>query len=248
MFGNDAFGVTAFGEITEASSGGLVQSSRFNNTNTFYAPTVTTGPVTLTQSSRFDNVSTFYSPTVSLGGATQTLLPSLFANVNTFYSAAVSPGPVSLAQSARFDNVNAFYSAIVTIAGGPQYLVQSVTFNNSTVFYSATVTQTGGTQTLTQDSRFDNSQIFYSPTVGDTAVTLSPADIAAIADAVWAKVIEGMQADEMMRIMFAALAGERSGIGSATERYFSVDGSKARITFTPIDGNGNGATVTDGTP
>lgn len=151
----------------------------------------------------------------------QTLSPGLFANANTFYAPIVSVGPVTLTQSARFDNTNTFYLPIVSLAGGSQSLAQS--------------------------SRFDNSNIFYSPTVGGAGVTLSPADIAAIADAVWSKAIEGFKADEMMRVMFAALAGKREGLGTSVEQYMAVDGVTPRITFTP-DANGNGMPVVDGTP
>ena len=76
---------------------------------------------------------------------------------------------------------------------------------------------------------------------------ITQADIDAVAAAVWSKAIEDSRADEMMRIMFAALAGKRDGIGLSTEIYYGVDGVKPRITFTP-DSSGNGTPVTDGTP
>lgn len=56
----------------------------------------------------------------------------------------------------------------------------------------------------------------------------------------------GLTQDEVTRIMLAALAGKRQGLGTATEQYLSQDESKARITFTPTDANGNGDTVVDG--
>lgn len=62
-----------------------------------------------------------------------------------------------------------------------------------------------------------------------------------------ARLVEsGMSQDEVTRIMLAALAGKRQGIGTATEQYLSQDNSKARITLTP-DANGNGDPVVDGT-
>lgn len=79
------------------------------------------------------------------------------------------------------------------------------------------------------------------------STSLSPADIDAIATAVWSKVLEGFTAEEMMRIMFAALAGKREGIGSAVEYYMATDGVTPRITFTP-DANGNGTPVVNGAP
>ena len=80
------------------------------------------------------------------------------------------------------------------------------------------------------------------------SVTLTPEDISAIADAVWSKVIEDLRADEMMRIMLAALAGKREGLGTLEEIYYGVDGVKQRIVFTPTDANGNGDPVIDGSP
>jgi len=66
-----------------------------------------------------------------------------------------------------------------------------------------------------------------------------------IASAVWSTVIDGLSAEEITRILFAALAGKRQGIGTATEQYFGNDGITPRITFSP-DANGNGTPVLDG--
>jgi hypothetical protein len=80
----------------------------------------------------------------------------------------------------------------------------------------------------------------YTPgTAGHTLGNL----LASIGD----RLIEnGLSQDEVTRIMLAALAGERSGLGTATEVYKSQDGTKDRITFTPTDANGNGSTSLDG--
>lgn len=75
----------------------------------------------------------------------------------------------------------------------------------------------------------------------------APPSAATNASAVWASAIETLTAEEMMRIMLAALAGKRDGIGTATENYRGQDGVTARITLTP-DANGNGTPVLDGTP
>lgn len=82
----------------------------------------------------------------------------------------------------------------------------------------------------------------YVPTL-----TLTQADLDAIADAVWETELEtGYTARQMMRIMFATLSGNRQGLGTATELYMSRDGSKPRVTFTPTDAHGNGSTIVDG--
>jgi hypothetical protein len=86
------------------------------------------------------------------------------------------------------------------------------------------------------------SAAFSTTSSGGSGPTAS-----SIADAVWTKALEGLTAEEMMRVMLAALAGKRQGIGSATEQYMGQDGVTPRITLTP-DVNGNGTPVIDGTP
>ena len=60
-----------------------------------------------------------------------------------------------------------------------------------------------------------------------------------IIDGTWSKALEGLTAEQMMRVMLAALAGKREGLGTATEQYMARDGVTPRITLTP-DANGNG--------
>lgn len=58
----------------------------------------------------------------------------------------------------------------------------------------------------------------------------------------------GLTPGAMLRIVMAAVAGRTEGIGTSTERYFSVDGSKPRITAT-FDSAGNRTTIVlDGSP
>lgn len=58
----------------------------------------------------------------------------------------------------------------------------------------------------------------------------------------------GLTPGAMLRIVVAAVAGRTEGIGTNTERYFSVDGSKPRITAT-FDAQGNRTTIVlDGSP
>lgn len=69
-----------------------------------------------------------------------------------------------------------------------------------------------------------------------------------IINGTWSKVIETLTAEEILRIVHAALAGKREGLGTATEKYMARDGVKPRITFIPTDDNGNGTPTLDGTP
>jgi hypothetical protein len=66
------------------------------------------------------------------------------------------------------------------------------------------------------------------------------------AAAVWSTPLETLTAEEIMRVLLAALAGARSGLGSATEEYLAQDGTTPRITFSP-DAQGNGTPIIDAT-
>lgn len=69
-----------------------------------------------------------------------------------------------------------------------------------------------------------------------------------IINGVWAKALEGLTAEEMMRIMLSALAGKTTGLGTTVEEYLAQDGLTPRITAT-FDSNSNRTgIVLDGTP
>lgn len=72
----------------------LTQSSRFDSANTFYAPTVGRGAVTLSPA-RLDNTQAFYTPTVGRGAVT--LAPGLLVNENQFFGGEVGAGQASRA-------------------------------------------------------------------------------------------------------------------------------------------------------
>jgi hypothetical protein len=89
------------------------------------------------------------------------------------------------------------------------------------------------------------------PTAGTAGQALSTAssggvDLNALASAVWGKVLESsFTAEEILRILAAGTAGQRAGIGTATETYTGLDGATPRIVFSP-DASGNGTPVVDG--
>ena len=167
----------------------LVETARFNNTNSFYAPTVSQvggGTQTLTPArynntntfftplvkatrtltpARFNNANTFYSVVVTQAGGTQTLLPSRYNNANTFYSATVTRGTVTLVP-ARFNNTNTFYSATVRNV----WTIAPARYNNANTFFTPSVK---ATRTLVP-ARFNNTNTFYAPLVKSTR-TLVPA-------------------------------------------------------------------------
>ena len=66
-------------------------------------------------------------------------------------------------------------------------------------------------------------------------------DSAAIAIAVWQKILEGgLTAEEIMKVMGAVLAGTVSGAGSGTETFKGLDKTTNRVVSTvDVDGNRN---------
>lgn len=85
-----------------------------------------------------------------------------------------------------------------------------------------------------------NTAVTYQNVVTGTALTAEQT-----AEAVWSRALEGLTAEQMMRIMLAALAGKRQGMGTPTEQYLAQDGLTSRITLT-ADSNGNGTPVLNG--
>ena len=92
---------------------------------------------------------------------------------------------------------------------------------------------------------------------GDPWNTLLPGSYAAgtagdiignLLDSIGARLVEnGLSQDEVTRIMFSAIKGTTTGVGTTTETFASDDGAKTRITATYY-ANGNRLTVaTDGT-
>lgn len=157
----------------------------FTNTQTFYAPTITTGSVTLTPS-LFTNSQTFFAPTIS---TSYSLTPALFTNSQTFFAPIVSAGAVVLTPT-LFTNTQTFYGPTVAL-GDP--ILSPPLLTNEQVFFSPTITV--GAVTLTpalftntnsffaptvlatyslQPSLLTNEQIFYGPTVTTGPVTLFP--------------------------------------------------------------------------
>ena len=68
-----------------------------------------------------------------------------------------------------------------------------------------------------------------------------------LAESVWGRVIDGgYTAEQILRVMAAALAGKASGAGTGTVTFKSIDGIKDRV-IADVDGTGNRtAVVLDG--
>lgn len=129
----------------------------FSDSDTFYSATVSVGAVTL-QPSLFADADTFYSATVTQDGAPQTLTPSLFVDDDTFYAVTVSAGSVTLTPS-LFTDADSFYAATVSAI----YDITPALFTDADTFHSPTVSV--GAVNLSA-SLFADADTFYTHTIG----------------------------------------------------------------------------------
>ena len=161
---------------SDAGGGGaqtLTQSSRHDNSNSFYTHVLTPGAVALTQSAIFSNNNSFYTHTLAASIAlTQS---ARHDNTPTFYTHTLTAGPVTLTQSARYDNANGFYTHLLT--PGAVALSQSARFDNASAFYTHLLTP--GAVALVQSARFDETNGFYTHllTLAGTSTDICPSDL-----------------------------------------------------------------------
>lgn len=128
----------------------------FNNAvDTFYAPSVTAGAVSL-QAGRHTNTSVFNSHTVAPG--TVTLTAARHTGTSSFFAPTVTPGAVQLSAS-RLTGTSSFFAQTVT--AGTVALTQGTRLNDGEQFFAPAV---GFALTA---GYFNNSfDTFYTPTVG----------------------------------------------------------------------------------
>ena len=138
------------------------------NSNSFFAPTVSTGAVALTPG-LYTNTQSFYSPVVDQPIAGQDLTPSLYTNTNTLYEPSVSVGSVGLTPS-LFSNSQTIYTPVVSVGGVT--LTPSL-YSNTQDFYTHSLSQSSGGQEITPPL-YTNSQTFYNASVLVGAVSLAP--------------------------------------------------------------------------
>lgn len=87
-----------------------------------------------------------------------------------------------------------------------------------------------------------NVSVQYTVPVQAQGISISGGGGATAAQ-VWQQPIEGsLSAEQMLRIVVAALSGRTAGIGTSTEQYLSADGATPRIAAT-FDANGNRTSV-----
>lgn len=150
---------------------------------------------------------------------------------------------------------NGIYHATSATISGVTYARQFVILAPYTITFEAGAYQVklvGGTNNNLLDVlNANNVSVIPANSAGLQQVAsgsgVTAGDKTDIINGVWAKALEGLTAEEMMRIMLAALAGRRQGLGTATEQYMAQDAITPRITLAP-DINGNGTPLLDGSP
>lgn len=174
--------------VTQATSTQTLIHNRYDNDNTFYAPAVSVGAVTL-RAGLFTNGNTFYQPTVNRGAVALSaslysntnafyaanvtlgavnLNPELFTNTNEFYGHTLDVGTVNIAPD-LFVNVNEFYQSNVTV--GAVTLTASL-FENTNAVYQHNVSVVTPNQNLIAEL-FVNANKFYAPNLQVGVITLS---------------------------------------------------------------------------
>ena len=84
-----------------------------------------------------------------------------------------------------------------------------------------------------------SQELIDGATSATATTTLTPQDLINLADAVWEKQLEnGYEAQELMRLQNAILAGLLSKVGNQTPEFLSLDGTKVRVKYA-VDGIGN---------
>jgi hypothetical protein len=131
----------------------------FTNTQTFFGPTVTPGPVTLTPN-LFTNAQSFPAATVS---ATYALTPALFTNSQTFYGPTVTQPSVNQELlPPLFTNTQTFHGPTVSTS----YSLLAPLTTNGQTFFSAAITQSA----LLLPPLLTNDNSFFQPEVAFTVV------------------------------------------------------------------------------
>ena len=149
-------------------------ATRYSNTSTFGAHTVTVGAVTLT-ATLYVNGDSFGSATVSQGGGPQSLTGTLYADpdafgaatvaatysltatrfsdADTFGSPTVTPGAVTLTAT-RYADGDTFGAAAVSQSGGGAQSLAATIFEDSDSFGAATITAADVAQEVRQPGGF----------------------------------------------------------------------------------------------
>jgi hypothetical protein len=160
MLGHGALGELALGEATDLTQ--ALAPGLFTNTNSFFAPTVGRGAVTLSPPLLSD-ADSFFAPTVGRGAVT--LSPPLLVNANTLFPPLVTQGNLILLPP-LLDEGDTFFAPVV--GRGPVTLAAPLLVNSSILFAPKVAMRLSPPLLSDVDS-------FFAPTVSRGPVTLLPA-------------------------------------------------------------------------
>lgn len=171
------------------------------------------------------------SPTFAIAGGKNGTATISGAASGTFTGQLVVSGSATISGAATVTgNSFAALNGAATISGAatPTFAITALAWGQTTIAGAATVTATR-----------------YATGTLEAEITpfteLSPQSLAA---AVWEQAIEaGYTAEQMMRLMAAALAGEVSGAGTTTVTIRDIGDTTDRIVAT-VDGSGNRTALT----
>ena len=147
---------------------------------------------------------------------------------------------------------------ILSMAGAARHVAfrnfaGPIKITNSTDATNTLCVDVASGATITLDSSCTAGTVYVrgiANIVNNSAMTVhmeAQLDQVSIGAAVQTRTLEGsITVEQAMRIVLAGMAGKRQGLGTATEQYMDVAGTKARITLTP-DVAGNGTPSIDGT-
>jgi hypothetical protein len=233
-----SFKSTAFysGAFFTDSGGPAAQTltpTLFSNSNSVFAPTVTTGAVTLVPT-LLSNSNTLFAPASTVGAVT--LTATLFSNTNTIFAPVVSQagGGVQSLTATLLTNTNDFF--VLTVTAGAVDLTASLLTNNNAL-YTPVISQGAFTQTLVQ------TEILKYYTYDEVVAMLDPQTFA---DAVWAKILNGpYTASDLVNVIAAATGGKASGAESSSIVFRDLADTTNTIEAT-VDSFGNRSSVTYG--
>lgn len=154
-------------EIKEASSAQTITGALFEETNTFFASTITPGVVTIS-GALFSDADIFFAATIS---QVTTITGALFTDADTFFAATLTPGPVTIT-GALYTDADTFFAATVTPGA---VTITGALFTDTDTFFASSITQpSGGGQTITGDL-FTDADTFFAATLTTGVVTVAGA-------------------------------------------------------------------------
>lgn len=233
-----------------------VSPDLLTSTSSLFAPALSFGAVSVSPN-LLTNTSSLHQPLVSAGGVV--ILADVLTDTSTVYDPAVSFGATSVAPDLLTNSSTVFQPAVTT-----SFTILADLVENTSTLFDPAVSM--GTLAISPDL-LGNTSIIYPPAVQvassftqaqlDEILAYVEANMAVptveqIAAAVWTHALEStLTAEQIQRILLAGMSGNRTGIpetyAPGTEiKYWSVDGTKPRITYTPTDANSNGTSVLDG--